>query len=1046
MTWIADLHIHSKYSRATSRDCDTPHLALWGQRKGIQLIGTGDFTHPKWREELRETLEEEEGGVYRLKDEYRLPSDMPEDTAPRFIVTGEISTIYKKDGKTRKVHHVAALPSIEEAEKLSHRLEAIGNIHSDGRPILGLDSRDLLEIILESCPNALYFPAHIWTPHFSLFGAFSGFNTIEECFGDMTPYVHAMETGLSSDPPMNRLLSMLDAHEMVSNSDAHSPSKLGREANLLSCAFTFDALKEALDTGKGLDGTIEFYPEEGKYHLDGHRPCHCRLLPGETAQYEGRCPVCGRKITVGVLNRVLQLADRKTPEHMDKPFESLIPLPELIGETLGVSADSKKAQNTYFDLLRKLGPEFAILRTIPIEEIEKAGGFLLGEAVRRMREGRVIRQGGYDGEYGVIRVFEAGERETLLGQTTLLSALSIDSAEAKKYLSKEPNKKEEPEEGALAPAFLPNPEQDAAIHTNSRTVAVIAGPGTGKTGTLVQRIKQLISRGIAPGEITAVTFTRQAAREMTERLKTALGKKTIRGLTIGTFHSICLTLIEKKALIERADALSLMADVLKQRGEKMPPSSALSLISERKNGLSAPGLPEGLLEQYQQKMGERGQRDLDDILLDALNAPEGRKKMFHHVLVDEYQDINALQRQLVLKWSREGTLFVIGDPDQSIYGFRGADAACFPALKASRPETEVITLRQNYRSAPEILESALCVISQNPGSRRELLPTRASNSPVRLVAAPDELSQYIWIAKEIAVLTGGIDMLDAKNGERAQYAFSDIAVLCRTHRQLESLEKCLRHDSIPCVVSGRGSFLESEKTQAILAFLTLLTDEDNASALCRALKGIWHCPDSLIQRAEAALKNAKAGSEEFELALSPFDALTPFLETLRAFRGKAQKERPRAIIDQLIRETGLNGKDMEQLQNTAVFFDSAVDMLDAVRMGEECDIRRLSGGKASGAVKLMTLHGSKGLEFPVVMIAGLDDGVLPLRNAKEEADEEEERRLLYVGMTRAREKLILTMTGSKPSKFVKELPRSVQLEKAASFVSRPSFHQVSLFD
>ena len=282
--YIADLHIHSKYSRATSRDGDAPHLDLWARRKGIGLLGTGDFTHPAWRAELTEMLEEAEEGLYRLRDEYRLPCETAGDT-PRFVVSGEISTIYKRGGKTRKVHHVILLPGLEAAETLSHRLEAIGNLHSDGRPILGLDSRDLLEITLDCCPRAIFIPAHIWTPHFSLFGAFSDFSTLEECYGDLSGHIHALETGLSSDPPMNRRLSMLDRYLLVSNSDAHSPAKLGREANVLEGAPSYPALRRALETGEGLHGTVEFYPEEGKYHLDGHRRCQCCLEPAETAAF-----------------------------------------------------------------------------------------------------------------------------------------------------------------------------------------------------------------------------------------------------------------------------------------------------------------------------------------------------------------------------------------------------------------------------------------------------------------------------------------------------------------------------------------------------------------------------------------------------------------------------------------------------------------------------------------------------------------------------------------------------------------------------------------
>ena len=268
--YIADLHIHSRFSYATSRDCDLPHLDWWARRKGIGLLGTGDFTHPAWRAELRQQLVPAEEGVYILKEEYRLPGAAAGET-PRFAVTGEISSIYKRGGKTRRVHSLILLSSLEAADALSARLEAVGNIRSDGRPILGLDSRRLLEMVLEACPEAELIPAHIWTPHFSMFGAFTGFQTVEECFGDLAPHIRAVETGLSSDPPMNWRVPALDGLTLVSNSDAHSPAKLGREANLLETERTYPALVRAIRTGEGFGGTIEFFPEEGKYHLDGHR-------------------------------------------------------------------------------------------------------------------------------------------------------------------------------------------------------------------------------------------------------------------------------------------------------------------------------------------------------------------------------------------------------------------------------------------------------------------------------------------------------------------------------------------------------------------------------------------------------------------------------------------------------------------------------------------------------------------------------------------------------------------------------------------------------
>lgn len=424
--YIADLHIHSRYSRATSKDCTPEYLDLWARRKGIHIVGTGDFTHPDWREELKEKLEPAEDGLYVLKKEYRIPDPAGEGAAdPRFIVTGEISSIYKKDGKVRKVHSLILLPGLEEAENIARRLEAIGNIHSDGRPILGVPCRDLLEIVLEAAPESIYVPAHIWTPHFSLFGAFSGFDTAEECFEDLTPYIHAVETGLSSDPPMNWRVSALDRFHLISNSDAHSPAKLGREANLLDIELSYQGIYQAIQEGKGLKGTIEFFPEEGKYHMDGHRKCGLCLTPEETNKFDGICPVCGKKITIGVSHRVEELADRAEGYRPEKAadFESLVPLPEVIGSAYGCSAASKKVVREYESMLQRLGPEFEILRKIPLEEIQAVSGHRMAEGIARLREGKAERIPGFDGEYGTIRLFRPEEVRETEGQLDFFALL-----------------------------------------------------------------------------------------------------------------------------------------------------------------------------------------------------------------------------------------------------------------------------------------------------------------------------------------------------------------------------------------------------------------------------------------------------------------------------------------------------------------------------------------------------------------------------------------------------------------------------------------------
>ncbi|NLE64657.1 MAG: DNA helicase UvrD [Elusimicrobia bacterium] len=428
MKYIADLHIHSRYSRATSSDLTPENLWLWGQRKGLQVIGVGDCIHPKWLDEISEKLEPAESGFFRLKEAFtKEPSQQLASSCRgevRFLLSTEISCIYKKGDKVRKVHNVVIFSSLEAARAFQKRLGGIGNISSDGRPILGLDAKDLLSIALECDPKTLFIPAHIWTPWFSALGSKSGFDSIEECYEGLTKHIFAVETGLSSDPVMNWRLKSLDSFVLVSNSDAHSASKLAREANIFDCDFSYDGMYHALSdkSDKGFRATIEFFPEEGKYHFDGHAACKQRLHPRETRKNKGLCPVCGKPVTVGVMARVEDLAQRPEGEKAPRarPFFSLIPLEEVIAEARGVGKASKKVREAYFDLLNKLGPELRILLDVPLREIQSAGGDLIAEGVRRMREGQVSIQAGYDGEYGIIKIFGETERKEIEGQLTFL--------------------------------------------------------------------------------------------------------------------------------------------------------------------------------------------------------------------------------------------------------------------------------------------------------------------------------------------------------------------------------------------------------------------------------------------------------------------------------------------------------------------------------------------------------------------------------------------------------------------------------------------------
>lgn len=1039
--YIADLHIHSRFSRATSKDCDVPHLDWWARRKGIGLIGTGDFTHPAWRTELKEQLVMAEEGVYTLRDNMQLSGALPSNT-PRFVVTGEISSIYKRNGKTRKVHNLILLPSLEAADELSTKLEAIGNIHSDGRPILGLDSRDLLEITLDVCPDAEFIPAHIWTPHFSMFGAFSGFDTIQACFDDMAPHIHAVETGLSSDPPMNWRVSALDGLTLISNSDAHSPAKLGREANLLDTDLSYSALVEAIRTGKGFGGTVEFFPEEGKYHLDGHRNCGICFTPVETNAHEGRCPVCGKKLTIGVEHRVEELADRPARfcPTKAKPFESLVPLPEVISASQGGSASCKKTMELYEQMLRILGPEFYILREAPVEDVEQAAGPCVAEGIRRLRIGQVNRTAGFDGEYGTISLLTPAEREQFNGQISFADTGMAGEKRNRQHVQSKQKKSSD------VTAFMQtskqgeilNPAQKEAVSSKQRVIAVVAGPGTGKTKTLVSRIAYLVEElGVHPDEITAVTFTNKAAAEMRQRLEKRLGgKRVVARMTIGTFHAICLKLLGDVQLISRVDALTIAAEVLNGADNKGSAGNFLQAVSRIKNGVDPEiiGLDRMLYEAYCLRLQQQNLLDFDDLLTETLKLDVSTRRCFSYLLVDEFQDINDTQYALVQNWTlKSKSLFVIGDPDQSIYGFRGANGNCFKRLSDDCPKLQVIRLLENYRSTPEILHATLPVIDRNPGSPRHLSPNQSSGVKVRLVQAKDDFGEGIFIAKEIGRMTGGIDMLEAQNihQERGTRSFSDIAVLCRTHRQLKLIEKCLQHDDIPCVISGRDTFLDADEVRGPLAFLRFLQAPYDGISVETALRLLWKCPEDLIGEIKKICDKQKELDPQalFEIAKEN-EILKSWLLMIEEWLPLMKREKPWKLIARWEEQYGASPA-LDALRNTAIFHASFQELWNVLILGEDADISRATGKSwESGAVKLMTLHGSKGLEFPAVFIAGVKEGMLPLESEGRPTDLEEERRLFYVGMTRAREELILT-SSPEFSCFLQELPDAVAQETAA---------------
>ncbi len=1136
--FIADFHIHSKYSRATSRDCVPEVLEFWARRKGIDVIGTGDFTHPAWREELKEKLVPSGEGLYTLKDEFRQEGQVAGGIfQPQFVVTGEISSIYKKNGRVRKVHNLILLPSLEAAALIARRLEAIGgNLRSDGRPILGLDSRDLLEIVLDICTEAIFIPAHIWTPHFSLYGAYSGFDHIQECFEDLTGCIYALETGLSSDPAMNWRLSALDDFTLVSNSDAHSPAKLGREANIFDTALSYQSMLQALKNRgtKEFYGTLEFFPEEGKYHYDGHRACKVCWKPADTKSAGGICPVCGGRITVGVLHRVEVLADREEGfvPPAAKHFESLVPLQEIIASSLGSTVTSKKVRETYENLIRSIGPELFILREATLPDIELAAGTWMAESIRRLRCGEVKLQPGFDGEYGKITVMDKNEVEGLSGQLCFFND-KRDDLPSQSMSPTVADKTGMAQEAALLPILtdtyplkssdtqkktIPverpyelNQAQWEAVSSSSPQIAVIAGPGTGKTKTLVYRAAYLVEqRGIDPAQVTAVTFTNKAAQEMRTRLeKHFRNKRTARAMTIGTFHSLCLQILSgwrgqnNITIIDEYNALAIIEETVKDRQLKISPRDALRGISLIKNGIAplgeekqydSPAIQKGtsldarpigassepllpIYDAYCAQLKRYGVMDYDDLLLEVLHRFESGnpgdiidrslENAFSYLLVDEFQDINQIQYRLIKAWGRKSkSIFIIGDPDQSIYGFRGSDFRYFARFKKDFSGIQQVRLTRNYRSTPEIILCAQAVIAQqNAGERAGALEaSRERGSRVRLIETKDEFSEALFAAKEINRMLGGIDMLDTQNlpasyrkrrGTKHPQGFSDIALLYRTNHQARILEQCLLQEGIPYVVAGREKFLADELVRQAIAFCRFLLNPGDIASLFLYLQAeksySADLNQTILESYAAGEKNLASLArimEGLQLLQEKQDQSGNLLEIMRKHAAILHKEKPWKIIDSWMHDKNLSGShSLELLLNIAVMYDDMPSLIQNLVLGREGDVVR-SGSKvySPDAVSLMTIHAAKGLEFPVVFICGVNDGRIPLRNSRLNFNIDGERRLFYVGMTRARDELIL-LTSRTPSPFIDDLSEA-QLSRENAFTRKqvPQYQQVTLFD
>ena len=1098
MKFIADFHVHSRFSRATAKNLDFENLYISAQLKGLSVIGTGDFTHPGWFAEIKEKLIPAEPGMFRLKDEISRLCDqeVPKSCRRkvRFMLVSEISNIYKKNNITRKNHNLVFLSDLNQVENFNSKLDKIGNITSDGRPILGLDARDLLEILLETSDQAFLIPAHIWTPWFSLLGSKSGFDSIDECFEDLTPFIFAVETGLSSDPAMNWRISALDGLTLVSNSDAHSPLKLGREANLFDTDMSYSAIKSAIKSGdpERFLGTLEFFPEEGKYHLDGHRNCDVRSWPTTTREQGGICPICGKPLTLGVLYRVEELADRPEGVKPKKyhPYYHIIPLVEILSEVLKVGPNSKKVMGYYRNLLEKLGSEFDILTTLKRDIIDTAGLSLLGEAITRVRQNKIVLLPGYDGEFGKIKIFRKDERKKLQRQKSLFIIDSTASLSNRRKESKQQSQpyiphnvmiKDTPDKtkGKRFDTIELNREQRRAVEYDGGALIIIAGPGTGKTRTLTQKIAYLIQKKrVSPQNILAVTFTNKASQEMRQRLEIIFGKSKIQPF-IGTFHSLCFQLLsdfEKKSytIIDEKDRDLLLLDAINRVERagvqvKIKPKILLEWIISAKQNILLPekwlgktpstnnDLFQTVYRSYQHLMEIQKFCDYEDLILKTVRVLETEHKttvvyrsLFQYIFVDEYQDLNHGQYRIIKSLVPPGVdrnICVVGDPNQSIYGFRGSNVKYFKRFIKDYPDTKVIRLTQNYRSSRTILDGSYQVIKpQNKDTFQERTYSEIDGPKTIFVFETDsEKAEAVAIGKTIEKLIGGIGfhsidfgLVDGQQHDR-NVSFSDFAVLYRTAEQNRVLSEVFDTAGIPYQTASRENVLNTKYISELISLLKVIEGTGSYADLERCLKITTPTLNTkAIQNLknwgyenrfslESALMNARrfpinkmGKANQMKLG----DILNKIFEIRKNTKTMSIKEKLIFLLEntKISTSSDWSQKTNDSLKHIIDVCESIdpkkEDFFKIVALQTDTDIYN----HQSESVALMTMHAAKGLEFSVVFIAGCENGLLPFQPFDGGvSDIEEERRLFYVAMTRAKERLYIT--------FAKKRKRFGKIEK-----------------
>jgi len=1090
MKFIADFHVHSHFSRATAKNLDLENLYIAAQLKGITVIGTGDFTHPGWLTEIKEKLVPAESGMFELKKEFsrRCDQQVPESCRRevRFMLVSEISNIYKKNGKTRKNHNLVFLSDLNQADHFASKLDKIGNIKSDGRPILGLDARDLLEMLLETDDQGFLVPAHIWTPWFSLLGSKSGFDSIDECFEDLTSYIFAVETGLSSDPEMNWRVSALDGMTLISNSDAHSPLKLGREANLFDTQLSFSAVKSAIQSGdpERFIGTLEFYPEEGKYHLDGHRNCQFRSWPHKTKKQGGICTVCKKPMTLGVLYRVEELADRPQgvkPKNYH-PYFNAIPLVEILSEVLKVGPNSKKVMETYKNLLEKLGSELDILTTLDKDRIDSAGLPLLSEAITKVRQNDIVLLPGYDGEFGKIKIFNSKERQNIEGQKPLFfvnSTRSTPDNHKKEY--------QQPTASTLFHKFSKdeirpssekkigtidlNSQQRRAVEDCQGAMIIIAGPGTGKTRTLTHKMAFLTHEKNVPSEnILAVTFTNKAALEMRRRLETLLKKTKIKTF-VGTFHSLCFHILKQQekdacTIIDEKDRELLLLDAIKQAKTLVGPiniktKQLLKQIISAKQNILYPNewskhiddpkkkYFHAVYQSYQELLAIQRLCDYEDLIFKTVRLLETKdhitdsyRKLFQYIFVDEYQDLNHGQYRIIKALVPPGfdkKICVVGDPNQSIYGFRGSSDEYFNGFVKDYPHAQIIKLTQNYRSTQTILDGSYQVIqSQGKNSFKERIYSQISGKKtISVIEANSEKSEAVAIGKTIEQLMGGTGFHSIDFGHvhdrqlETNLGFSDFAVLYRTSEQSKVLSQIFEAAGIPYQIVSRENSLNSKSIGELVSLLKVVegagsfTDFERSSRIITPTmnkKSLEIFKNWCIKK-RLSLESALIHARRFPIKEMGRTLQTKLVDVTGEIFKIKHKIHNLSMGEKLLFISDYtrlsNSGQWDQKTTEALKFVNDLyarsdadtqDFLKTCALQTDTDMYRYQWER----VALMTMHTSKGLEFPVVFICGCENGLLPFQSGyTDPPNTDEERRLFYVAMTRAKHRLFITFSKTR---------------------------------